>query len=333
MWSGSQRGRFQGYLASVYMCASTLGPVAGGWLTQHFGWSSIFWINLPLGAAAIGMALRLPRRPAADARLRFDFLGVVLFALFIGPALLALEQAQHFDVAAVPTILVLAAIATIALILLVQQERRAAAPLLPIALLRQSAIWRTDAMAACVGATLVSLITFLPIYMEVVRGTGPSETGVLLLPLTAFIALGSLFTGRLVSKTGRSAIFPSCGLPIVVTALVVQVTVQMLAGAKQLGAAAASVQFSRSIGSAFGTALVGAVLFAMLAATDLDTAHLFARLVEQGPSALAGLSPARIVTVQAEIASAFRAAFLTIAGFTVIATALAWTVPVRRIVG
>jgi EmrB/QacA subfamily drug resistance transporter len=359
-----QRGRFQGYLASVYMCASTLGPVAGGWLTQHFGWSSIFWINLPLGLAAMGMALRLQRRPVTDSRLRFDFLGVVLFALFIGPALLALEQAQHFDLAAVPMMLVLAAIAAIALVLLIRQERRAAAPLLPISLLRQSAIWRTDAMAACVGAALVSLITFLPIYMEVVRGTGPSETGVLLLPLTAFIALGSLFTGRLVSKTGRSAIFPSCGLPIVFAALValaflaphmrlsqlpwlfamiaipmgsvmpvVQVTVQMLAGPKQLGAAAASVQFCRSIGSAFGTALVGAVLFAMLAATDLDTAHLFARLVEQGPSAMAGLSPARITTVQAEIASAFRAAFLTIAGFTVIGTALAWTVPVRRIVG
>jgi non-ribosomal peptide synthetase component F len=128
-------------------------------------------------------------------------------------------------------------------------------------------------------------------------------------------------------------LFAMIAIPMGSVMPVVQVTVQMLAGPKQLGAAAASVQFCRSIGSAFGTALVGAVLFAMLAATDLDTAHLFARLVEQGPSAMAGLSPARIATVQAEIASAFRAAFLTIAGFTVIGTALAWTVPVRRIVG
>jgi EmrB/QacA subfamily drug resistance transporter len=357
-----QRGRFQGYLASVYMCASTLGPVAGGWLTQHFGWQSVFLINLPLGLVAIGMALRLPRRPPAAGKFHFDFIGVGLFTLFIGPTLLALEQAQRFDLATVPLILMLAMIAAVALVLLLRQERRAAMPLLPVALLRQTAIWRTNAMAACLGATIVSLITFLPIYLEVVRSIGPSDTGVLMLPLTAFVALGSMFTGRMVSKTGRSAIFPSCGLLVVILALVVlalfaphlgvsqlpwlfamiaiplgtvmpvvQVTVQMLAGPQQLGAASASVQFSRSIGAAFGTALVGTALFAMLAATDLDTAHLFARIVELGPQALAGLPAARIATVQAEIAGAFRAAFLTIAGFAMVGATLAWSIPVRRI--
>src|ERR1700730_10091845 len=70
-----QRGRFQGYLASVYMCASTLGPVAGGWLTQHFGWQSVFLINLPLDLVAIGMALRLPRGEAATGKFHFDFIG------------------------------------------------------------------------------------------------------------------------------------------------------------------------------------------------------------------------------------------------------------------
>jgi EmrB/QacA subfamily drug resistance transporter len=357
-----QRGRFQGYLASVYMCASTLGPVAGGWLTQHFAWQSVFLINLPLGLVAIGMALRLPRGEAATGKFHFDFIGLGLFTLFIGPTLLALEQAQRFNLDTVPLILVLAVIAAVALVLLLRQERRAATPLLPIGLLRQTAIWRTNAMAACLGATIVSLITFLPIYLEVVRSIGPSDTGVLMLPLTAFVALGSMFTGRMVSKTGRSAIFPSCGLLVVILALVVlglfapnlsvsqlpwlfamiaiplgtvmpvvQVTVQMLAGPQQLGAASASVQFSRSIGAAFGTALVGASLFAMLAATDLDTAHLFARIVELGPRALAGLPTARIATVQAEIASAFRAAFLTIAVFAMVGATLAWSIPVRRI--
>jgi EmrB/QacA subfamily drug resistance transporter len=357
-----QRGRFQGYLASVYMCASTFGPVAGGWLTQHFGWQSVFLINLPLSVVAIGMALRLPRQQVAAGKFHFDFIGVGLFTLFIGPTLLALEQAQRFDLGNVPLILVLAVIAAGALVLLLRQERRAAMPLLPITLLRQTAIWRTNAMAACLGATIVSLITFLPIYLEVVRSIGPSDTGVLMLPLTAFVAVGSMFTGRMVSKTGRSAIFPSCGLPVVILALVVlglfaphlsvsqlpwlfamiaislgtvmpvvQITVQMVAGPQQLGAASASVQFSRSIGAAFGTALVGAALFAMLAATDLNTAHLFARIVEQGPQALAGLPTARIATVQAEIAGAFRAAFLTIAGFAMVGATLAWSIPVRRI--
>jgi EmrB/QacA subfamily drug resistance transporter len=359
-----QRGRFQGYLASVFVCSSTFGPVAGGWLTQHFGWQSVFLINAPLGLLAMGMALRLPQRAPSVSGFRFDFLGVAFFALFIAPLLLALEQAQQFSLDSLPLIAVLVLVAIGSLILLLRQERRVALPLLPIALLRQTVIWRTDAMAACVGATLVSMITFLPIYLQVVRATTPSDTGLLLLPLTAFIAFGSMFTGRMISMTGRSAVFPSCGLPIVTATLatlaifashlslhqmpwlfglialtlgtampVVQTTVQMVAGPKQLGAASASVQFSRSIGAAFGTAIVGAVLFAALAANDLDTAHLFARIVEEGPAALAGMSAARIAVVQSEIASAFRAAFITIACFAGIGAVLAWSIPVRRITG
>lgn len=357
-----ERGRYQGYLASVFVCSSTFGPVAGGWLTQHFGWQSVFAINLPLGALAFVIAFRLPKRAVGTGRFSFDFIGVFFFAGFIAPLLLALEQAQRFDLHSMALALGLALVAAASLVLLLRQERRAATPLLPISLLRQAVIWRTDCMAVCVGATLVSLITFLPIYLQVVRGTDPGRTGVLLLPLTAFIAFGSMFTGRMITKTGRTAIFPSIGLPIVALAIgvlavfaphlslgqlpflfavialtngtampVVQTTVQTVAGPKQLGAAAASVQFSRSIGAAVGTAIVGAVLFGALAAKDADTAHLFARLVQIGPRALDGLTPARLAVVQSEIADAFRSAFLTIAGFTAIGAVLAWSIPMRRI--
>ena len=360
-----ERGRFQGYLASVFVCSSTFGPVAGGWLTQNFGWTSVFLVNLPLGLVAVALAVRLPRRTPAGAsggRLHFDFIGLALFATFIAPMLLALERAQRFVAADLPLAGLLAAVGVASLLLLIRQERRARMPLLPIKLLAQPAIWRTDLLAACVGAQLVSLITFLPIYLQVVRGTAPGQTGVLLLPLTMLIAVGSMFTGRMVTRTGRGAVFPSFGMPMVavlVAALavlasrlglgqlpflfaaialctgsampVVQTTVQFVAGRKQLGAAAASVQFSRSIGAAVGTALVGAVLFASLTAVDPATARLFGAIVETGPGALAGLSAERIAVVQAEIADAFRAAFLVIAAFSALGGVAAWTIPVRRI--
>jgi len=360
-----ERGRFQGYLASVFVCASTFGPVAGGWLTQHWGWTSVFLINVPLGLLAFIVAFRLPRRSPGGApggRLHFDFIGLGLFAGFIAPMLLALEQAQRFDPRSLPLAAVLAGVAVASLLLLLRQERRARMPLLPVKLLAQAAIWRTDAMAACVGAQLVSLITFLPIYLQVVRGVGPGQVGVMLLPLTMLIAVGSMFTGRMISATGRGAIFPSVGMPMVamlVAALallapwlglgqlpflfaaialfsgtampVVQTTVQFVAGPKQLGAAAASVQFSRSIGAAVGTAVVGAVLFASLAATDPAAATLFGAIIETGPHALAGLSAERIAVLQGEIAHAFRTAFLAIAGFSLLAGGMAWSMPVRRI--
>ena len=294
-----QRGKYQGYLSATFVSASTFGPVAGGWLTQRYGWPSVFLVNLPLGALAILLVLRLPAGQPGGGRLQFDYLGVLLFGAVVGPLLLAIEQAQQFNAAKLPSILSLGALAVGSLVLLIRQERRTPAPLLPIKLLRNPSIWRTDLMAALVGGSMISLISFLPMYLQVVRGAGPAEVGVLLLPLTAGIGFGALFTGRMIAATGRTAIFPSCGLVVAVASLtllalfapslttrelswsfvivslslgtampVVQMTVQSVAGPKMLGAASASVQFSRSVGAALGTAIVGAVLFALLAAQD-----------------------------------------------------------------
>ena len=183
-----------------------------------------------------------------------------------------------------------------------------------------------------------------------------------MLPLMFGIGIGSMVTGRVVSRTGRTAIYPSVGLIIVTAALValgflaghlgirqlslflfvtglfmgtvmgvVQVTVQNAAGLASLGSAAASVQLSRSIGAAVGTALVGTVLFASLSLGNAQTAHLFATLVQQGPDAIAALPPARQVLALAEIATAFRAAFLTMAAFSAVGLLLAWSIPTRRL--
>jgi hypothetical protein len=171
-----------------------------------------------------------------------------------------------------------------------------------------------------------------------------------------------MVTGQIVSRTGRTAVVPSFGLIVAFGTLiglamwapqlttvqltillslnavfmgtvmsVVQVTVQTVAGQRSLGAAAASVQFSRSVGAAFGTAIVATVLFAVLAAVDPDAAGLFGRSLEHGPGVLASLSAARQSVVQAEIALAFQVAFLTMAIFAAGALVLAWSLPVRRI--
>ena len=205
------------------------------------------------------------------------------------------------------------------------------------------------------------MVTFVPSWLQGVRGIGPGQVGVMLLPMTAGIALGALFTGRMMARTGRTAVFPSIGLVIVVTMLaslgfaapflsnraipvlftiyslslgtampVVQLTVQLVAGRANLGAAAASVQFSRTVGGACGTAIVGAVLFAVLSATDRSTAAMFSDMVERGPAAMAALDATHRAVVSAEIRDAFRSAFLAIAGFAGLGLLMAWTIPVRR---
>ena len=210
-----ERPRFQGYLAGTFMVSSTFGPVAGGYLTLHFGWASVFYVNLPLGILAMALAFRLPDRKQAGGNFHFDWLGIVLLTGFVVPLLLALERAQRLSVGAVPLIVTLVAISVVSLWLLLKQERRAASPLIPIRILSHPSIWRADAMAACVGATIVGAVTFMPIYLQVVRGADPAEVGLLLLPLTAGIAVGSIMTGRLMVKTQRTAVFPSFGQPVV----------------------------------------------------------------------------------------------------------------------
>ncbi len=357
-----ERARYQGYLATVAVCANTFGPVAGGYLSEHFGWQSIFLVNVPIGLGAVALTWRLPNPNKERLGWRSDPGGLVLFTLFVAMTLLSLEQVQRANLSSLPLGGGLLAIGIVALLLLVRHENWAPSPLIPLGLLRQPAIWRSDALAACHGAALVSLITFLPVYLEVVRGASPSSTGVLLVPLMVGIGAGSLVTGRLVNKTGLTTVFPIGGLVLATinlaifalwsstlgtTALavlllwnglcmgtvmgVVQVSVQSAAGPLRLGEAAASVQFSRSIGAAFGTALVATMLFAVLSIRNPEAARVFAAMIEHARQAGPPATSVQVAAIQADIAAAFRAAFLLMAGFTIGGFFLALTNPLRRI--
>src|SRR3974390_3821074 len=215
-----ERARYQGYLAAVAVCANTFGPVAGGYLTEHFGWQSIFLVNAPIGLGAVALTWRLPIPTTKRLAWRADPAGLVLFAVFVATTLLSLEQIQHVELSMLPLGAGLMVAGLFALVLLIRHENRTQSPLIPLGLLRQPAIWHTDAMAACHGAALVSLITLLPVYLEVVRGASPSTPGLLLVPLTIGIGAGSLVTGRLVSRTGLTIVFPVFGLAVLTINLV-----------------------------------------------------------------------------------------------------------------
>ena len=175
-----ERARYQGYLAAVAVCANTFGPVAGGYLTEHFGWQSIFLINAPIGLGAVALTWRLPSPTKERLAWRADPVGLVLFTVFIATiaARAGADPARRSQRLAAGGGLL--AVGLVALVRLVRHENRTPSPLIPLGLLRQPAIWHSDALAACHGAALVSLITFLPVYLEVVRGTSPSSTGLLL---------------------------------------------------------------------------------------------------------------------------------------------------------
>ena len=207
-----ERARYQGYLAAVAVCANTFGPVAGGYLTEHFGWPSIFLVNVPIGLGAVALTWRLPRpRSQRGCRGAPTRPGSCCSRCSSPPRCSRSSRSSTSISPRCRSARGLLAVGIVALVLLVRQENRAPSPLIPLKLLRQPAIWHSDALAACHGAALVSLITFLPVYLEVVRGASPSATGLLLVPLTIGIGVGSLVTGRLVNKTGLTTVFPVGG--------------------------------------------------------------------------------------------------------------------------
>ena len=360
-----ERGHFQGWIAGGFVFASSMGPVAGGWLTEHFGWRAVFLAQIPLGLAGLILAARLPKRPprSPQSGFRFDLPGAVLFAAFVAPALIALSQARQFSAAILPAVLGFGIASLVALVLLVWREKRARDPLLPIGMLTEPTIARTNLFTACAHGTQVSLVTFLPIYLITVRGLTPAEAGMLLLPLSLGGGVGGLLAGRTITRTGWAAPIATAGLGIAAAMLLViaaigsplpvwglamlltvvgtgmgcsypvsQITVQVAGGAARLGAAAASVQYARTLGAAIGTTLLGAVLFGTLAAGDPHWAELFARLVREGPATLLAMLPeAERAGLRAVLSEVFRLGFLTAAAMAALGSLIAWRVPIRRL--
>jgi len=365
-----ERGRFQAWIAAVFAAASACGPVLGGLLTEGFGWRAVFVLQPPLALLAGWLAMRRlgGASPGSPKGFAFDWPGLLLFVLFVAPALLALDQLRRLAPGALAVAAGLGALAVLALILLWRQERRAKDPLLPLPVLGEASIWRANLCSALVSGAFVGSIAFLPIYFVAVRGLSPAAAGIALLPLAAAAALGAMAAGQLLARTGRTMLWSTIGLtgaavvmagvaltagalPVPVVALLlgvvsvglgasfpmVQIVVQSAAGRERLGAATASVQFIRSLGAASGTALMGTVLFGALVAQGMgageggNAAALFVALVNQGPDALAGLAEAARVAFRAGMVGAFRAAFLAAAVMLACAAWLSARVPLQRV--
>jgi EmrB/QacA subfamily drug resistance transporter len=356
------RVRFHGYIAAIGFGASALGPVIGGFLTDNFGWPWIFLFNLPLGLAAIALVFRLPPRSTPFEPFRFDLPGLILFSALIWSLLVLVEEIRQPASLRLVFAASLAAIVLVSLVLLVKREKRATDPLFPPSLLSNPTIWRCNVMAVCHGGYFVAMLTFTPIYLRVVYDQSISEIGLLMLPVTFGIGLGTFITGQIVSRTGNAAIFPSLGLivvcalfvllafgaeamsPVVLSAYlgivslfmgtvmaVVQATVQSESSMALLGTSTAMISLSRALGGAVGTALVGALFFALVATGGTEISTELQAVLQGGSDDLAVLGQAAEVDVRLKAAIAFRAVFFLIAAYAAAGSLLAWTLPRRTL--
>jgi MFS family permease len=358
-----ERGKFQAWIAGTYGFASAFGPVAGGFITQAFGWRWIFWFLLPLPLLCAFIARRLPDivPDHAGRRWRFDWLGLGLFVLTMGAALIALDRARRFDAAYLPLILGLVALALFAGVVLLRVERRQPEPLLPLPLFAEASIWRLLSLSILVVAAQVGLISFLPLWLQVVRGLEAANAGLVLLAISIGSSFGAFFSGKMVARTGHAMLWPSIGLPVaaaiwsvlaayaatmplwLMLALlgvatfgsgtsypVVQTTVQAAAGQGRLGIAAAGVAFSRNFGAALGAALAAAAIFGAMALFTPALTEGFAVLVSDAGALGARLGVDGLQSLRAGLAEPFRGLFIIAAVLVGAASVMAWRVPLRR---
>ncbi|MEO8751399.1 MAG: MFS transporter, partial [Casimicrobiaceae bacterium] len=216
-----ERGRFSGYFATLFALATTTGPVLGAFLTEHFSWRAVFLINVPLGLLAAGLSLRVPHVPGVRRAgpFRPDVVGALLFCVATATFLFALTSGGHRFAWMSWPMLALLASALACFAVLVAWERRHHDPVIPIHYLKVPAIARSDAVVACFGGTLFSVILYLPLYLQLGRGMGIGASGALLLPITLAQVTSAAITGRLVTQTGRTNIFPIIGLSLSTAAL------------------------------------------------------------------------------------------------------------------
>ncbi|MBL6459025.1 MFS transporter [Belnapia sp. T6] len=288
-----ERGRVQGYLSGTFATANIIGPVLGGLFVEYLSWAWIFWINLPLGAAAFAATyFQLRRLPRPNRRPRIDWAGAVLIVLSCTPLLLGITLVQRAGSWAAPEALACFGLGLVFLVWLILQERSVQQPMLPLHLFGNPVFSLGIAISGLSSMVMMALVILVPLDYQLVAGLSPKEAGLRMIAMTLGTVTGSFVAGQAVSATGRYRPFVMLGTAVatamsllvallgighdplrdtVVTLLLglsfgcqfspMSVTIQNAVEPRDGGIAISCMMFFRLMGGAFGVALLSSVLF------------------------------------------------------------------------
>ncbi|MST32613.1 DHA2 family efflux MFS transporter permease subunit, partial [Acidimicrobiaceae bacterium USS-CC1] len=357
-----ERGKYQGLFGAVFAVTTVVGPLLGGFLTQHASWRWVFYLNVPIGALALVVtAAVLPGNLSRVQRV-IDYWGTILLSLSVTAFVLLVSLGGTTYAWASAPIYILGASGVVLLAAWAIVERSAAEPILPLKLFANRTFAAASAIGFVVGFALFGAVTFLPVFLQVAKGVDPTTSGLQLLPLMGGLLFTSILSGILISRWGRYKVFPVVGTAVMTLGLyllstvgaatsdalmalymvimglglggvmqVLVIAVQNAVAHRDLGVATAGATFFRSIGGSFGAAIFGAI-FANVLGSRL-AANLRGLPIPKGlsasvsPAELAKLPPAVIHGIKAAYASSIDTVFVVAVPIGAVAFLLTFLLP------
>jgi MFS family permease len=359
-----ERGKYMSYMMVVMMLATIGGPLLGGFITTSFSWRWIFYINIPLGGAALIYLLAVLHVPVHKVQHKVDYLGGSLLAVAATALILLATWGGTQYAWGSPQIIGLALLTVGAAAGFCFTETRAAEPMLPLHVFRNRNFSLAMGMTFLTGLAMFGAMTFLPLFQQTVQGESPTVSGLALTPMMLGVTVTSIVAGQVTTKTGRYKVFPILGGGIMalgmylLTGLDVGTTVltsalfyvvlglgmgflmQMVSLIAQnsvqqqdMGVASSARMFFQQIGGSLGVAAFGAV-FARQLTSSLSTsgAHINASGGQLDPATVNTLPGPIRDDVFLAISHAVQHVFIWALPAALIIFALAWfikEVPLR----